>query len=304
MISARRAAKQTLFQLGYYQQRLSQMAFPGVAALCYHGIRGRGDGSVPFADLHVDTAVFEAHCRLIAASCDPISLDDLRDARAGRRPLPKRPVLVTFDDGYRSVLDRALPVLERHGLPAVVFVCAEPVLRSRQFWFDTLCNRDGETAVLNAATLPYEEWRALRDSLSTTASADEIHRPMTPAELRRVADSPLIEIGGHTVSHPSLACAGLEMQREEISDCRTALQQLLGSDVRSFAYPFGKRGPHYTTETVAAVRHAGFDVAFTTQPSFVGTDADAFELPRFVMLDAVDDVELAHRLSHSWHTSD
>jgi hypothetical protein len=44
-------------------------------------------------------------------------------------------------------------------------------------------------------------------------------------------------------------------------------------------------------------------VAFTTEPSFLSAGCDRFELPRFLMLDAVDDVELAHRLTHSWHTT-
>src|SRR5438128_2578328 len=109
----RRAVKQTLFSVGYYHQRLSQIDFDGVAVLCYHGVRAAGDDAGPFADLHVTAETFERHCRLLATACHPISLDDLRSARDGRRPLPRRPVIVTFDDGYRGVLEHALPTLER-----------------------------------------------------------------------------------------------------------------------------------------------------------------------------------------------
>jgi len=300
----RRTAKRALFSIGYYHQRLSQKGLPGVAALCYHGIRVDSDRPLPFADLHVDVEVFEAHCRFIAEACHPISMEQFRAARAGTAVLPPRPVLVTFDDGYRSVLDRALPCLERHGIPAVVFVCSDPVLRSQRFWFDTLAERDGADAVLSAAARPYATWRAIRESLATRFDEGDAHRPMTAAELRQLASSALIEIGGHTQSHPRLALADVEAQYREILGCRTALEDMLGRPIRTFAYPFGEVGTHYTDDTVTAVRNAGFDTAFTTKPSFLGPDADAFQLPRFLMLDAVDDAELAHRLAHSWHTDD
>jgi peptidoglycan/xylan/chitin deacetylase (PgdA/CDA1 family) len=300
----RRAAKQTLFSVGYYHQRLSQLEFPGVAILCYHGIRTVDDARVPFNDLHVYADVFEAHCRFISAACNPISLDDLRASLDDGQALPARPVMVTFDDGYRSVLDYALPSLERYGIPAAVFVCSDPVLRSQHFWFDTLSRRDGEEAVLRAQTLPYKEWCALRESISTRADERETHRPMTAAELLRLATSPLIEIGGHTLSHPALAVASIDDQHHEILGCRIALQDAVGKPVDGFAYPFGRLRAHYGPETVGIVRNAGFGIAFTTEPSFQSSRCHRYEVPRFLMLDAVDDVELAHRLTHSWHTTE
>jgi peptidoglycan/xylan/chitin deacetylase (PgdA/CDA1 family) len=301
--NARQAAKQALFNVGYYHQRLAQSEFAGVAILCYHGLRSRTDPPAPFNDLHVDLDVFDAHCRFIATACDPISLDDFRAALDGRRALPPRPVIVTFDDGYRSVLEHGLPTLERHGIPAAVFVCIEPVLRSQHFWFDTLCRQEDEEAVLRAAAMPYREWRRQKESMAAGCYEHEKHRPLTVRELRQLASSPLIEIGGHTLSHPALARASVEEQRCEIAGCRTALEDAIGKRVNAFAYPFGQTGVHYTAETAGRVREAGFDLAFSTQPSLARTDDGSFDVPRFVVLDAVTDVELAHRLTHSWNLS-
>jgi peptidoglycan/xylan/chitin deacetylase (PgdA/CDA1 family) len=298
----RRVVKHTLFSVGYYHQRLAQSEFPGVAILCYHGIRSQTDPRVPFNDLHVDPEVFEAHCRLISTACNPISLDDFRAALDGTRALPPRPVIVTFDDGYRSVLEYGLPSLEQYGIPAAVFVCIEPVLRSQHFWFDTLCRRQDEQAVLQAATVPYQEWRRRKESISAACYEHEKHRPMTISELRQLASSPLIEIGGHTLSHPALAHASVDEQRCEVAGCRTALEDAIGTRVNAFAYPFGQNGIHYSAETVRVVRDSGFDVAFSTEPSFVSNPGDRFDIPRFVILHAVTEVELAHRLAHSWHT--
>ena len=297
--SIRHVVKQSLFAVGYYHHRLSTTAFPGPTVLCYHGVRA-SDESVPFSDLHVTEATFERHCRLIARACSPISLADLREAWRGHRTLPPRSVLVTFDDGYRGVLDHALPVLERYGIPAVVFVSVEAVLDQRHFWFDTLCRRRGEAAVLQARTLPYDEWRTLAASSADAADASESHRPLRFAELTRLAASPFIEIGAHTLTHPTLAHASAVDQRREIVGSRLALQGVLDRPVTAFAYPYGTFGEDYTTETVSLVADAGFDLAFTTAASFAVPHGDPLQIPRFTMLDTVGEVELAHRLVHSW----
>jgi peptidoglycan/xylan/chitin deacetylase (PgdA/CDA1 family) len=184
-----------------------------------------------------------------------------------------------------------------------VFVCAEPVLTGRHFWFDTLWRRSGEQAVTQAMSLPYAEWRALADAIATPTAETDAHRPMTPTELRRLAASPLVEIGGHTMRHPVLRCAPIDEQRDEISGCRTALQDAIGKPIRGFAYPFGRVADHYQPETARVIEAAGFDLAITTNESFVPGGCDPFQLPRFVMLGSVDDAELAHRLVDSWRAA-
>jgi peptidoglycan/xylan/chitin deacetylase (PgdA/CDA1 family) len=298
--AVRHAIKRSLFAIGYYHRRLSTAVFPGVAVLCYHGI-GAADDATRISDLHVTSATFERHCRLISDTCDPISLAELREARQSGRALPPRSVIVTFDDGYRGVLDHALPILERYAIPAAVFVAAEPVLNGQHFWFDALYRREGEAAVADARALPYPTWRALVDSIETTAVETESHRPLTPAELERLAGSPLIEIGAHTMTHPTLALAPTQEQQREIAGCKTALECVLEKPVSAFAYPYGNPLADYTSETVSVVRDARFDLAFTTNASFATLDCDALQIPRFMMLDTVGDVELAHRLVHSWH---
>jgi len=298
----RQVIKQSLFAVGYYHQRLSAAAFPGVAVLCYHGVRD-SDDPIPFRDLHVTKATFEQHCDLISNACDPISLSELLDARRNGTQLPPRSVVVTFDDGYRGVLEHALPILERYSIPAAVFVSASPVLERRHFWFDALCRRQGEAAVLRARGLPYHEWRALTDATSTALDETESHRPLTPAELQRLAASPLIEIGAHTMTHPTLALVPVEDQQREIAGCRTVLEHLLGRPVTAFAYPYGNAVEDYTSETVSLVRDARFDLALTTGASFARPESDPLQIPRFMMLDTVGDVELAHRLVHSWRWS-
>jgi len=297
----RHAVKRALLSSGYYGRRLARLQFPGVAVLCYHSVRHDNSEALPFHELHVTTSTFERHCQLIAALCHPISLADLREARKGARALPPRAVLVTFDDGYRAVLDLALPILERYKVPAVVFGCSEPIVRGMHFWFDSVYQSAGEHAVLEARSAPVAEWTEFVTANQLPASPSDRHRPLTVDELKRLAGHALIEIGGHTLSHPTLALMSYAEQAREVEGCRTALEQLVGAPIGAFAYPYGVSTHDYSADTVSVVRGAGFDLGFTTKPGFAALDCPAYEIPRFVMLDSVDEVELAHRLAYSWH---
>jgi peptidoglycan/xylan/chitin deacetylase (PgdA/CDA1 family) len=295
-----RLAKHSLHATGYYHHRLAQVEFPGVAVLCYHGIRGDETGTLPFHDLHVDRSAFEGHCRILRECCSPISSAQLLAALNGAS-LPPRPVLVTFDDGYRSVLDLGLPILEQYKIPAAVFVCVEPIIRGEHFWYDSVYRARGGEAVAAARRFETTEWRMLVDATATRAPASDVHRPMTIDELQRLAASPLIEIGGHTMTHLSLARASVEEQRDEIEKCRDEVTSLVGRLPVGFAYPYGLRPDDYSADTVTLVAAAGFKYAFSTHQQFASRDRSPFEIPRFVMVDGIDEAELAHRLAHSWH---
>ena len=67
-----------------------------------------------------------------------VSLEDAADMLAGRRPMQPRSLAVTLDDGYRNQLTLALPILQRHGVPAAIFVSTGHVQSRRPFWFDRL----------------------------------------------------------------------------------------------------------------------------------------------------------------------
>ncbi len=297
-----RLAKHGLHSAGYYHHRLAQVEFPGVAVFCYHGIRDDGTGDLPFRDLHVERSAFEGHCRILRECCSPISTAQLVAALNGAS-LPPRPVLVTFDDGYRSVLDLGLPILEQYEIPAAVFVCVEPIVRGEHFWYDSVYRARGSEAVAAARRSPTAEWRTLVDAIATLAQASDVHRPMTVNELQLLAASPIIEIGGHTMTHLTLALAGIDEQREEIEKCRDHVTALVGKIPAGFAYPYGLRPDDYSADTVELVAAAGFKYGFSTRQQFAPRDGSPFEIPRFVMVDGIDEAELAHRLVHSWHAA-
>jgi peptidoglycan/xylan/chitin deacetylase (PgdA/CDA1 family) len=115
-------------------------------------------------------------------------------------------VALTFDDGYRNFLTAALPVLERWGYPATVFVITGYVGRENSY--------------------PGQFVESPRQPL------------LTWDELEEIAGRG-VEVGAHTVNHVWLSRLSRERAREEIRRSQETLEERLGRRVRSFSYPFG-----------------------------------------------------------------
>ena len=295
------SAKAGLLASGWYANALEGQTFPGVLALCYHGIRASADEDpgMPFANLHVSEETFAAQCRMLAQTCHPIDLATFCEARATGRELPRRPVLMTFDDGYRSVFELARPILLQHNIPATMFVCSEPIRDQRLFWFDAVASALGADAVNEARALPNEAWRAVARAHETPANAAPALAPMTDAQVRQLADEGFT-IGVHTASHAPLGGASLDVQRHELQSCRAALEEWTGRPVTTLAYPFGAPSADFDAETVSVADRLGFAAGFTTRSGFALPDEPALERSRFVVLAAVTAAELAHRIAYAW----
>jgi peptidoglycan/xylan/chitin deacetylase (PgdA/CDA1 family) len=294
-------AKAGLLATRWYAHRLEHDTFPGVLVLCYHGVRSpsRSTDGIPFANLHVTEDTFEAHCRLIAETCHPIDLEAFTEAQLTERALPPRPVLVTFDDGYRNVFDIGRPILRRYRIPASVFVCSEPVKEQRLFWFDAVARATGEAAVNAIRALPDDERRAALGAYVAEAPADDPLAPMTPDQIRQLADEGF-GIGAHTSSHAPLGQSSPAVQHDELQSCRTTLESWTGQRVDALAYPWGTPRLDYSQQTLAIAENLGFTTAFTTQPDCARPNQPALERSRFVMLAAVSAAELAHRMAYAW----
>jgi len=229
---------------------------------------------------------FDAQLRVLRARANPIGLERLvRGLSEGE--LPPCAVALTFDDGYLDNLRAALPLLERHGVPATFFVVSGA--RGATPWWDELAGllapeRDvaratelqrrlmREPASVREASL--ERIRAERPDATGAAAAP---RTMTADELRELAASPLADVGSHSVTHPLLAELSEPQRRAEAADSRAALGELLGREIRTFSYPNGSCSP----EAARNVREAGYALACASREDVLLSGTDRFRLPRF-----------------------
>jgi peptidoglycan/xylan/chitin deacetylase (PgdA/CDA1 family) len=119
--------------------------------------------------------------------------------------------------------------------------------------------------------------------------------PMSPEELRQISQDGLIEIGGHTRTHPLLSTLSLAEQQHEIAGGKAELEAMLGHPLRCFAYPYGSPATDFDASSVRMVREAGYAAAFVFLPSLIDDDSDPLEYGRFRVDDYGGD-ELARRL--------
>jgi peptidoglycan/xylan/chitin deacetylase (PgdA/CDA1 family) len=132
-----------------------------------------------------------------------ISFDDYLEFRAGRATLPRRPIIITFDDGYRSNNEIAVPLLHAHGFSATIFLVSSQVGRTNAW------------------------------------DSDELQEPLlSPSDIRTMRAQG-VRFGSHTRTHARLTSLPAGRALAELRDSRLALEDLLGERIRVIAYPWG-----------------------------------------------------------------
>ena len=213
--------------------------------LMYHKVN-----DLPENPLSVPVAAFDDQlAQLRELDYTVVSLDDVLAHYRERAQLPARPVLITFDDGYRDNLEHAAPVLQKHGYPAVIFV--------------PIGYLDG------GRPLPHEEQRAARGLLNSTVDWGEL----------RELEAAGVRVESHGISHRPLADLAVDEAAREIVLSKLRLEERLGREVRSFAYVKGSEA-HYKAVHLSLVRQAGYELAFTSVSGTNGPDTDPLRLHR------------------------
>jgi peptidoglycan/xylan/chitin deacetylase (PgdA/CDA1 family) len=239
---------QLLFQLGAHR---------ALVALAYHDI--------------LDESRFLAQITWLARNAKVVSAEDVCRALRGDCTLPKRAVLITFDDGDRTVYDVGLPILRKLGLPAVTFIVTGLVDTDEPFWwveveelvrngarFPGVDFSSGREVVRWIKKLPNDERLAALDILRQSASTLAEKTPQLTRDELRELDCNGIEIGNHTFSHPNLSQCDAATVEAEVRTGHGILAEILGRPPRLFAYPGGDRHPKVPSVLRALDYQAGF----------------------------------------------
>ncbi len=177
-----------------------------IKVLIYHRVLQDPDDSRKHEYMCVYASDFRKHLRLLERwGFTSITFHDYHLYLKGELDLPRKPVIITFDDGYKDVFENAYPLLQKFGMKAVIFAIANSKILSN-VW----------------------------DHGSEHPASDL----MTEHELLEL-HSAGHEIGSHSLSHPALPSISKEQLWEELSRSRMLLEILLNAPVRSVAYPYG-----------------------------------------------------------------
>jgi|GEM_PF-1258931 len=208
-----------------------------VPVLVYHRV-----GKAPHQDYPVPTispAEFEREIAYLdAQGYRTITPDQLLDALEGRPAhLPRKPVLITFDDGWRDNYLNAFPILKRHHMSGTVFLVADGV------------NHTQRLSIPQIKEMSAAGW----------------------------------VFGAHTVSHPHLTELKAGSAQWEITQAKERLEEMLGTPVLYFCYPYGDGASNPSIRKIVA--EAGYRAAFSTRFGLSGEQEDRLALKRVLISD-------------------
>jgi peptidoglycan/xylan/chitin deacetylase (PgdA/CDA1 family) len=171
-----------------------------VPILMYHSIAAAPNDAT--RELSVGPEAFAEQMALLGdQGFTPVDTAALAASWRSGGPLPERPVLITFDDGYEGVHRHGLPVLAKHGFASTLFVSTG--------------------------------W--IKGAYDTGGGLDAM---LSWAQVRELA-AEQVEIGGHSHTHPQLDQLSDDALRFEVLRCKEIIADELGTRPASFAYPYG-----------------------------------------------------------------
>jgi peptidoglycan/xylan/chitin deacetylase (PgdA/CDA1 family) len=289
-----------LDHLALRARRLARL--PWVTVISYHRIGEVEDDCFDPGVIDASAEEFDRQMAVMARDFNVIGIDQLIAALAGG-PLPRNAALITFDDGYRAVLDLALPILRKHGLTACFFIPTVFITDRRLFWWDRLARAirlaDGDTLRLGypeQLELPLGDRRdetlrrvqrvvKRRPNLDVDRFVEQIEAAtdltLTRDDERILADMMILDwdgvramaaagmdIGSHTRTHRVLQTLPPEALDQELRGSRLELERELGRPVRALAYPVGYPIVD-RPDLLAAVERAGYQVAFSNATGLI-----------------------------------
>jgi peptidoglycan/xylan/chitin deacetylase (PgdA/CDA1 family) len=214
-----------------------------IPVLLYHSISLSPPPVI--APFTVTPSDFERQLDLVVSGgFSVLTVSAFADALTGRDSLPPRPLVITFDDGFADFYDTALPALRERALRATLYV---------------------PTALLRGSP-ERVRLRSLGDALLEWSQLRPLHEAG-------------VEIGAHSHTHPHLDTLSAAAARDEILRSKALLEDELGTEVDTFAYPNGYSGPRVRR----LVAQAGFRSACAVKNAFSSPGDDVFAIARLTL---------------------
>ncbi len=214
------------------------MSLKGLPILTYHSLDD--SGSV----ISTSPATFETQMKYLAQSgYQSLSLSEATVFIRERKPFPEKAFVMTFDDGYQNNYKVAFPAMKEFGFKATIFLIS------------AYCEKSWSGDLSSFEARPMLSWSEIK----------EMHRYG-------------IEFGAHTSTHPDLTRIPIDQAEREMAESKMAIQDRLGAQVTSFAYPFGR-----LNATVREIARGQFRAACSTRLGKIEVADDPFSLKRIDM---------------------
>jgi len=275
-------------------------ASASAAIVMYHSV-------IEEPDQHADSlggiihsqSQFRAQMELLARNYHPIHLDEVVKKLSVGEALPKRSVVITFDDGYTDNYEVAMPILDNVGIPATFYLTVDCVENRKLPWPSRLrfafrktkrsgwTNANGKTWDLSSplsrekaflfasdeccqlSGVAQEQFVTKVENQLESKPPGELSSLMMTYEHARALVRNGHIVGSHTMTHPNMAHINERDAEIELAESKRRLEAELKSPVAHFSYPCPAMTPHWNERTVLQSRAAGYSSAVTTNGGVV-----------------------------------
>jgi peptidoglycan/xylan/chitin deacetylase (PgdA/CDA1 family) len=263
--------------------------------LAYHGVRNIVARGYPFDEGTVSASCeqFDLQMRFVKNNFDVITFKTLREVLEGKIALPKRPLLITFDDGFADNYGNAFPILKKYNLSAAIFLVTGLVGTKEIFWWERVAYWFKKTDFFKVWKqlghgVPVPENKTQQFVLRYLKDMEDNERlsfltelgkrfPIIESEVILSQIRPLkweeilemsrygIEFGSHTVTHPLLSKVSEAKLHFELTASKREIESKIGKEVLAIAYPVG--GPSdYNEKVIDMAKQAGYLFGLSYSP--------------------------------------
>jgi peptidoglycan/xylan/chitin deacetylase (PgdA/CDA1 family) len=221
-----------------------------------------------------------------------ISLQDFLDNYYAKIwNFPKKPLIITFDDGNAGNY-ALLPVIKKLKIPITIFLCAGIINTKRHFWFNF---RHPDHSFEDMKKMSnFNRLSLLKEAGFTPETEYDDVQALTKNEIEEM--TPCIDFQSHTLFHPFLPKCAPEEAEKEIYGSKTLLENEFGLTINAFSYPNG----YYSQRDIELCKKAGYTCGITLDVGYNTADTDIFRLKRLSVNDTDDINELAVKASGFW----
>ncbi len=276
----------------------------GIKILAYHDIADKG-----YLNLEVPEKMFRNHMRyLVENNYNLISLEEAADLLESCRKVPRKTIVITFDDGYKSLYPAVFPIVKEFDIPITVFLATGSIGSSNGSlppFVDAIAHAIRNTS---KRELDLTAWNFMSYPLNSAILKEQYSKNLTTKNRTKflefifgqlgvdIVDYDLknkmlsweeiiemsnegISFGAHTHTHPSLSRIPIEEAKEEIMLSKKLIERQIGKEITTFAYPYGSN-KDINREVRDIVEDIGFKCACVLKDGINWAGNDVFLLKR------------------------
>jgi peptidoglycan/xylan/chitin deacetylase (PgdA/CDA1 family) len=287
--------KKTLGSLARFLPRVRHSIDKGLTVFAFHDVSNRPSQFATRYGLVVSNETFERQIQWIKNNFKVVH----PSAILANEPLPKRAAVITFDDGYRGTFENGLPILERLGVPSLIFLNMQPILLGSPVLSAMACFLDGAVPAfadfcrqaglespfhLSLNPRAWDEYKREHGDIDMSAVGKYQGEFADRDMLRRWDGHPLVCYGNHLFEHWNAAALSSEELKDQYLRNEAELSSFSGR-VNLFAFTNGQPDTCFSTRDVALLESLGAGRVFSTAGG-INQDKEEFLLGRVALCES------------------